>query len=125
MIVYHVYHGEGEAQEGLGSLHKYLKGECKKDGARHFSVVPSDRTRGSGHELKHRWFLLNITSHFLITVRETEHWQRVPTEVLDSPSIPGDIQKPPECSAGHLAIDSPVCVRWLDQTTSRSHFQPQ
>jgi len=34
-------------------------------------VVPSDRTRGYGHEEKHRRFLLNIRKHFF-TVRVTE-----------------------------------------------------
>lgn len=41
-----------ELQGDLTSVCKYLKGGCG-DG-RLFSVVPSDRTRGSGHRLKHR-----------------------------------------------------------------------
>ncbi|GAB0181493.1 mitochondrial enolase superfamily member 1 [Grus japonensis] len=39
---------------GYLNIHKYLKGGCKEEGSRPFSVVPSDRTRGNGHKLKYR-----------------------------------------------------------------------
>jgi len=61
-------------REGWGDLidvHKQLKGGCKEDGAR-LLVVPSGRTRGNGHRLKHRKFSLNIRKH-VFTVRVTEH----------------------------------------------------
>lgn len=65
---------------------KYLKGRCKEDRARPPSVVPSDRTRGEEHILKHRRLPLNVRKHFL-TVRVTKHWHRLSREAVESPSI--------------------------------------
>ena len=63
-----------------------MKGGCEEDRARLFPVVPGARTRGHGHRQKHRRFPLNIRKQFF-TVRVTEHWHRLPREVVESPSL--------------------------------------
>jgi len=67
-------------------LIKYLNSGCQEDGAKFFSVVPSDRTRGNGQTLKHRKFHLNTRKNFF-PLRVTEHWNRLPREFVESPSL--------------------------------------
>ena len=70
----------------LVNASKHLQGGCQEDGARLFPVVPSDRTRGNGHKLKQRKLQLNMKKNFF-TLRVTEHWNRLPTGAVESPSL--------------------------------------
>lgn len=64
--------GKRRLRRVLINTYKYPKGGCclKVKGARLFSVVPSGRTRVSGHKLKHRKFRLNMRKNFALRAAE-------------------------------------------------------
>jgi len=71
---------EEEAQGHLTNVQKYLKGQCEKDRARLFSVVPIDRASSKGHKLEHRRFPLNKETLCFLTVME--YCYRLPKDIV-------------------------------------------
>ena len=63
-----------------------MKGAYRKAGEGLFIRAGSDRTRGNGFKLEEGRFRLDIRKKLFI-VRVVRHWNRLPREVVDAPSL--------------------------------------
>ncbi|KAK4828572.1 hypothetical protein QYF61_027662 [Mycteria americana] len=67
-------------------FYSFLRRGSGEGGAELFSLVSSDRTHGNGSKLRQGRFRLDIRKHFF-TKRLVKHWNRLPREMVDAPSL--------------------------------------
>ena len=93
----------------------YLKGADKQEGQRLFTRLDRERTRGNGFKRRQGRFPFDIRRKFF-TQRALKHWNRLPKEVVDAPSLDPRVQGQAGCGSGQpgLVVGDPAHSRGVD-----------
>ena len=70
----------------LITMFQYLKGGYEEDGDSLFTRSHMEKTRGNGYKLCLGRFQLDTRGRFF-TMRTISHWNNLPREVVDSPTL--------------------------------------
>ena len=84
----------------LITVYSFLTRGSGGEGADLFSVITSDRTHGNGVKLRQGRFRLDIRKRFF-TERVVAHWNRLPSEVVTTPSL-SEFKKRLDCALSHM-----------------------
>ena len=104
----------------------YLKGADKQEGQRLFTRLDRERTRGNGFKRRQGRFPFDIRRKFF-TQRVLKHWNRLPKEVVDAPSLDTRVQGQAGCGSGQpgLVVGDPAHSRGVETRWSLWSFSTQ